>query len=82
MSAKDQQIDDNLYILNVQMDVLTKFVGYLASYTVDDDEIEHVKKYVDDKVMGCRNLTGVPKDEIKERIAASRVWEQIKGQIE
>lgn len=82
MSAKDQQIDDNLYILNVQMNVLSEFVGYLASYTVDDDEIEHVKKYVDNKVQGCRNYTGVHRDDIKERIAASKVWEQIKAQLE
>ena len=50
MSLRLQSIEEKLTILNVQMDVLTRFVGYLTSYTVSDDEIDHVKKYVADNI--------------------------------
>ena len=82
MSLKETRFEENLTILNYQMDVLARFVGYLTSYTVSDDEIEHVKKYVADNVEKCRIKTGTPKQELQEMQAAAAVWLSIQDQLQ
>lgn len=83
MSLKGQQFEENLTILNIQMDVLTRFVGYLTSYTIADDEFEHVKKYIADSIEKCRHKPGHDtQQDIREKQAELRVWISIQDQLQ
>ena len=82
MSQRLQDAERNLIILNTQMGVLTRFVGYLASYTVADNEIEHVKKYVCDNIEKCRtSVANESQHDILVRIVSEKVWSEISDQL-
>lgn len=82
MSQRLQDTERNLIILNTHMGVLTRFVGYLASYTVADNEIEHVKKCVCDNVKKRRaSVANESQQDILVRIVSEKVWTEISDQL-
>ena len=79
MSPRLQNFEENLKILNIQMDVLTRFVGYLTSYTVAD---EHVKDYIRDKHKKCRiEEPNESLEDKQKRISSKVIWERIFEQL-
>lgn len=83
MSRREQDIERQLFILHTQVDVLTQFVGYLASYTVSDNEFEHVKRFISDNVKKCNTPTpNESQQDALGRIVSERTWSQILDQLD
>ena len=83
MSIRLQNLESNLAILNYQMGVLTRYVGYLTSYTISDNEFEQVKKYVADNIEKCRHKPGHDtREDLQEKKAALGVWLSIQDQLQ
>ena len=79
-----KQVDMKVTVIENQIHTLIKIVGYLASYTVDDEYVEEVKEYITHQKEQDRWLEGNPaKDpEFAAKQARCLVWSSVLKELE